>query len=175
MFGASRGCGFEALLLLLAQGGPQMEIHTLIRKEELFQSDLAKRGVDQEQSKKLRIFVGDALYPEQVKAFFQTVANNGHIDSVVSSLGIVPDLSFKDMFGPIQLPKGLENICSDTMKNILDALETIAPFQQDKKIPQLVVCSSNGMGKSGHDALPLLLKPFCECTHFICGDISTST
>lgn len=162
MFGASRGCGLEALLLLVAQGGPQIKVHTLIRKEELFRSDLEKRGVTQEQFKKLNISVGDAMYPEQVKNFFQGVAKNGNIDAVISSLGVVPDLSFKDMFGPIQLPKGLENICSNTMKNILDALETIAPLQTDNKIPRVVVCSSNGMGKSGHDALPLLLKPFCE-------------
>jgi NAD(P)-dependent dehydrogenase (short-subunit alcohol dehydrogenase family) len=160
LFGATRGCGLETLSVLLNQGGPQMEVHVMVRNKEAFSAHLQNQSLDAAKLKQLRISVGDALIPEQVQSFIQGVAKSGQIDAVISSLGVAPDFKITQPFNV--MPAGSENLCRDSMVNILAALEKIAPMQEDKRVPRLIVVSSNGMDKPSHNALPWLLRPVCE-------------
>jgi NADP-dependent 3-hydroxy acid dehydrogenase YdfG len=162
-FGATRGCGLETVLALLEQGGPQMEVHAMVRNKNAFQAHLKTLSIGSEKLQRLHIYIGDALRSEQVNNFIQDVAKGGHIDAVVSSLGVLP--VFNIMKPLTLMPEGSENICGDSMNNILNALEKVAPSQEDKKIPCLIVVSSNGMDKPSHDALPWMLRPICESSY----------
>jgi len=162
IFGATRGCGLESLLLLLDQTSePNVEVHAFVRNKESFLTTLKARSIDASKLQKLHIFVGDALKLASVKEFFQSLASRGHLDHVISSLGTLPVYSIWKPL-TLQMPPGMEHICSDSMNNILKGLEMIAPQQSDKLAPNLTVVSSNGMGKTSHDQLPMLLKPVCE-------------
>ncbi|UZJ53472.1 hypothetical protein CBS101457_002792 [Exobasidium rhododendri] len=159
IFGASRGVGLEVLLRLLNESDPDLEVHVLVRNKRSFQGVLEAHSLDSDKVRQVRIFVGDALQADAVTKFIVDVASAGPIDYVISSLGALPVYSvWKPL--TIRMPEGMERVCSESMSNILESLEAVAAQQPDKKAPRLIVVSSNGMGKSSHDALPMVLRHF---------------
>lgn len=171
IFGSTQGCGLASLVTMIKRNKPEdnpIEVHALVRNEEKLINALSQEGIDAgvllsaptNTSTRLVIFKGDAMDKDSVQSFFQSVISNGPLNDVISSIGAYPVVKWYKPFAPLQFAPGMEDICSKTMHFIIEALERIvAPQQQDGKVPLLVVVASNGIGKSTHDALPMLLKP----------------
>lgn len=176
IFGATQGSGLEALLAIARRSSTseRVEIYALVRNKSKLRAALTKAGLDadallesllddQIRSTSICAYEGDALQVGSVRSFFQAVTKNGPLSDVLSSIGAYPILKWQPL-PSLVFAEGLENICSDSMKIIVEALVTIvAPKQPDGKAPALIVVASNGIGQSTHDALPMLLKPMCEC------------
>ena len=175
MFGATQGSGLEALLAIArrSQTSQSVEIHAFVRNKDKLRAALTEAGIDanlildnpegrQVRSTSIYTYHGDALQTESVRSFFQAVVKNGPLSDVVSSIGAYPVLEWQPL-PTLVFPQGLEKLCSDSMKIIVHALETVvAPKQPDGKAPTLIVVASNGIGRTTHDALPMLLKPLCK-------------
>ncbi|PWN34580.1 uncharacterized protein FA14DRAFT_31848 [Meira miltonrushii] len=171
IFGSTQGCGLASLVTMIKRNSPEgspIEVHALVRNEQKVIDALSREGIDADAlinapvnaTTRLVIFKGDAMEKASIQSFFQSVINNGPLNNVISSIGAYPVVKWYKPFAPVQFAPGMEDICSKTMQFIVDALEqVVAPQQPDGKVPALIVVASNGIGKSTHDALPMLLKP----------------
>lgn len=154
MLGATRGCGLEALLILLQH--TNATVHVLVRDPSAFRAALSERlpsAANYESKGRLVVVKGDAMVTSDVVSFLTAAQEN--LTHVVTSLGAKPVISgLTALFKPVQLSQ--PDICQRTMAVLLDAL------RQLKEVPHLVVVSSNGIAKQSHSKLPLALKPLCE-------------
>ncbi|PWN92486.1 hypothetical protein FA10DRAFT_285352 [Acaromyces ingoldii] len=151
MLGATRGCGLEALLILLQH--TNTTVHVLVRDPSAFRAALSERlpsAAEYESKGRLVVAKGDAMVTSDVVSFLTAAQED--LTHVVTSLGAKPVISgLTALFKPVQLSQ--PDICQRTMAVLLDAL------RQLKEVPHLVVVSSNGIAKQSHSKLPLALKP----------------
>lgn len=172
MFGATQGVALEALknIVRRPESSEQVHVYVFLRNPQKLHAKFTEAGLDADlilekgtKSTRLTTFKGDALNRKSVNDFFNAVTAEGPLSEVVSSLGATPKELVFTWYKPLSQPRftaEFENICSDTMRTIVEALQTIvAPRQPDGLAPRLIVVTSNGIGRSTHDALPLLLKP----------------
>ena len=158
-FGATHGCGLEALILLLSSSSSTNTASVVARYPDAFAKTLQERApeltADQAAlTAKLNVIKGDALKAAQVtSAFEQAQQRFGKIDAVVFSIGGRPVFS-KNPFSPLTLSP--ESICERASRNVTDALLAL-PANVPQ--PRLIVVSSNGLGKQGHALLPYLMRP----------------
>ncbi|CEH13150.1 FLAVIN REDUCTASE-RELATED [Ceraceosorus bombacis] len=96
----------------------------------------------------------DALSISSLSCAFQSIRKHGKVDLIVSSLGALPVFEWKGGLKP-RLQAGLERICADGTKNLLDVMR-----DSTAHTPALIVVSSNGIGHESLERLPWILRVF---------------
>jgi len=145
-FGASRGCGFYALLSLLRSGG---RATLLLRKPDTVTSNPEFQALTSEQKGRANLIKGDAFVREDVQRVVDAAGEG--MDTVVFSIGIMPSSIPKMTWsrGVIMDPP---QPCARSITNLLSIL-------QDMNRPglRLLIVSSMGMGDK-HSELPFLIR-----------------
>lgn len=144
-FGASRGCGLAAVLLLLKQGN---ECYLLLRNEKAITDNPQVQALSTKERGNLHMIKGDALVTEDIKKVFDVAGPN--VDMVITSLGGKPDFS-----NPLKPNISPAAICSRSNAVFLPVLKE---YCDSNPTPRLIAVTSNGLDKATHDALPFLIK-----------------
>ncbi|KAF8522167.1 hypothetical protein BU17DRAFT_45099 [Hysterangium stoloniferum] len=147
--GASRHIGYLTSRRLLAEG------HTvtfLLRNPSVFDEDpTIQKFVNDGHAKLIK---GDATVKSDIQKAFDEARSNGQLDAVIFSVGGTPSFSaFSITKGFVLTPP---NLCSFSLYNVLACFPEDIPTVPQ---PKLIVISSNGLTKTSHNALPLVLKP----------------
>ncbi|KZT53037.1 hypothetical protein CALCODRAFT_501544 [Calocera cornea HHB12733] len=147
-FGASRGCGFYAMLHVLRSGG---RATLLLRNPDTLTSNPEFQALSSEQRERATLVRGDAYVHEDV-ARVVDAAGPG-MDTVVFSLGVrpasLPKLTWSRGF-ILDPPQP----CARAMVMLLSVLQEL-----NRPNLRLVIISSMGIGEK-HKELPWLLKGF---------------
>ncbi|KII93363.1 hypothetical protein PLICRDRAFT_101613 [Plicaturopsis crispa FD-325 SS-3] len=136
--GGSRNIGYLSSIRLLESGAT---VTFLLRNPATFDADaIVQKYV---QTGKARLVKGDALVRDDVQRAWDAA---GPVDAVVFTVGNVPSFSLTK--GAVQDPPDL---VTHSFLNVLSTLPSPPP--------KLIACSSTGLTKESHAALPLAWKP----------------
>ncbi|KAJ3181717.1 hypothetical protein HDU87_000735 [Geranomyces variabilis] len=145
LFGASRGCGLEAAVQLVERG---YACTVFLRDPNALDARL--KAAD---PALVSVIKGDAFKADDVRAAFESI--QGGPDIVVTSIGGRPAFG-QNVFSPPLVP---EKICERASQILLPALQKSTIEQRGGKAIRLIVVSSSGLGKVGHQELPMAMKP----------------
>ncbi|KAI8922129.1 hypothetical protein DFJ77DRAFT_445428 [Powellomyces hirtus] len=143
LFGASRGCGLESAVQLVEAGH---SVTLFLRDPSKLDARLSSDKIN---SGLVATVKGDAFNAEDVRAAFKSV--DGGPDMVVTSIGGTPVMSGLSL--RLEPPK----ICERAVDILLPIMKE--SVQKRGKPIRLTVLSSSGLGKIGHQELPLPMKP----------------
>ncbi|KAJ3148947.1 hypothetical protein HDU86_007305 [Geranomyces michiganensis] len=143
LFGASRGCGLEAAVQLVERGHA---VTLFLRNPNSLDARL--KNAD---PALVSVVKGDALNADNVRAAFESIP--GGPDIVVTSIGARPS------FQNFSFRLDVERICERASAILLPALQRSTVEQRGGQPIRLIVVSSSGLGKIGHQELPFALKP----------------
>ncbi|KAH7105141.1 hypothetical protein BKA62DRAFT_634306 [Auriculariales sp. MPI-PUGE-AT-0066] len=141
VFGASRNVGYLTATRLLAKGET---VTLVVRSAATFDNDAAIQ--EHIKSGRAHVAVGDALKEDDVRR----VIGANTFDFIVFSIGAAIQMAWPK---PVIKPADL---CASSMNNLLAVLYS---SPAEIKATKLVVISSSGLGRKGHDVLPLVMKP----------------
>ncbi|CCM05132.1 uncharacterized protein FIBRA_07340 [Fibroporia radiculosa] len=148
--GASRNIGYYASVRLLEKGAT---VTFLLRSLSVFNEDkVIQKFVE---AGTARLVKGDALNPDDVRKGWeasQSAFPDGHVNLVLFTVGGTP--SFSLTRGAVINPP---NLCTKCLLTVLSTMP--ASLREPAAQPRLVVVTSNGLTRSTHAALPILLKP----------------
>lgn len=148
--------------MIIAQGH---SVTFLLRNPSVFDDDSEIQSFVQKGNAKL--VKGDATVKNDVKNIIDSATQVG-LDVILSSVGkcritihlfqiFNTECIYTGGAPSFSLTKGFvinpPNLCSISLLNILSCYPSVGPQ------PKLIVVSSNGLNKAGHDTLPLLVKP----------------
>lgn len=151
ILGASKGCGYHALVRLLAI--PEWTATILLRKPASIEADQNLKGYLTDG--RLKIVQGDATRYEDVKSLFDK-----KVDVVISTIGRLIQRSMRSselMLGASP-GFGLRGITNDQPHLCIDgAIALLRVLSELESKPRVIVTSSMGIGKD-HANLPFVMR-----------------
>jgi len=148
--GASQNIGYHTALHLLAEG------HTvtfLLRRKNTFDHD--ERVQEYIKSGHAKLSFGDALSKDDIQKAWDVAAEKGSVDYVIFTVGGKPEFSWTK-----GIHLGNPRICSSCMHALLSVMSN--PQTKGVESTKVIAVTSNGVTKKSHDAMPFLVRIFCN-------------